>query len=308
MKKYFNSSMKKLTTLLLSAIFLFSFTPQAKADLMPPATDVSCGVNESGLVCSNNIVFSSSFTVVGQMQTQWNIWRLKSGQNPTLVSSYEGQTIYSTNDYMTGSISFTYDYLLKFLNSDANGTFLIGATSIQKISDSTLSNANGRRFYYSLNDLKVAIDKAIADAAKAKADAEAAKAKAAQDADAAKAAQQDALAKIAAQKAQFNSLKAGVMAQLTTLNNLMAKQKANMSVFKSFAASTEARLKTLEMQINVGAASDEDFGNFTTQFKQLYDPLLRSSQGVTISCQKNKVTKKITGLKPVCPAGFKRIS
>ena len=136
---------------------------------------------------------------------------------------------------------------------------------------------------------KAAAAKAVADAAAAKAVADAAAAKAVADAAAAKAAaelkaKQDADAKAAAE--------------------LKAKQEAEA---KAAADKAAAELKA-KQEAEAKAAGEKIISDAKAQAARILAAAKAAAakKNITITCIKGKLIKKVTAVKPVCPAGYKK--
>ena len=153
---------------------------------------------------------------------------------------------------------------------------------------------------------KVAADKAIADAAVAKVAADKAAAeKLISDAksqaekilaDAKSAAElkakQEADAKVAIEKAVADAIAAKVAADLKTKQEADAKAAADKLISNQLIADAEAKAA----QILLDAKAKSEAAAKAAAAKKM----------TTITCTKGKLTKKVTAIKPLCPAGYKK--
>jgi hypothetical protein len=154
--------------------------------------------------------------------------------------------------------------------------------------------------------VKAAADKAAADKAaadKAAADKAAAELKAKQDAEA-KAAADRAAAELAAQKLQrddFNSAMEDYQKLLLRIYNLKIKypRASNLVGIEE---------KMLRMPISLGIDLSTAKYNIQSVNASLdaSEKVWEKTQKTTITCVKGKFTKKVTAVKPVCPAGYKK--
>jgi hypothetical protein len=111
--------------------------------------------------------------------------------------------------------------------------------------------------------------------------------------------------KAAAEAKAAAELKAKQEAELKAAAELKAKQEAELKAAAELKAKEEAELKAaseLKAQQEAEAAAKA-----AAELKAKQDAAAKSAliKKVTITCIKGKLTKKITGVKPKCPAGYK---
>ena len=163
---------------------------------------------------------------------------------------------------------------------------------------------------------KIISDKAAAEL-KAKQDAEAkaaaeraaAELKAKQEADAKAAAElkakQDAEAKAAADKIVLNTKVSGTKYALDSLKiqilNLRIKYPAEKVVLSNYSDILNSFGVVNELNYEIA-----DSTRIRIQESVSALALKLSTQKTTITCVKGKLTKKVTAIKPVCPAGYKK--
>jgi hypothetical protein len=167
-------------------------------------------------------------------------------------------------------------------------------------------DSRGSGIYFPTQDLLKYIDDTKKSIAAAKAAAEL---KAKQEAEAKAAAElkakQDAEAKAAAEKAAAE-LKAKQEAEAKAAAELKAKQEAEAAAEKAAAelkAKQEAEAKAAaELRVRQEA---EAKAAAELKAKQEAEAKAAASKKTTISCVKGKLVKKVTGVGPKCPAGYK---
>jgi len=135
----------------------------------------------------------------------------------------------------------------------------------------------------------------VSPAAKAAADKAAADKAAADKAAADKAAADKAAAAIAAANAATDAANAKADAAIAAAN--AATDAANA---KADAANKAAELAAITAQLNAKAAAD------AVTAANLALKLAKSKKASTITCVKGKLSKKVTGVNPKCPSGYKK--
>ncbi len=197
---------------------------------------------------------------------------------------------------------------------DAFAAALAQAKADSKTSSDLASQAQAAAKAASDAQAKAEAETKAASDAQAKAEAET---KAALDAQAkaqaeAKAAT-DAQAKAQAEAKAALDAQAKAQAEAKAATDAQAKAEAEAKAATDAAAQAQAEAKAAsdaqakaqaKAQAETKAASDAAI-TALAQVAQLQAALIKKSQ-ITITCIKGKTTKKITGLKPVCPAGFKK--
>jgi hypothetical protein len=118
-------------------------------------------------------------------------------------------------------------------------------------------------------------------------------------------------AKVEANAAAEAALAAKSTAEAEAKAALAAKVEANAAAEAALTAAVEADATTkaaLDAKASAeleAKAAVEAFAQAQTLIAQLQASLLKKNM-VTINCVKGKLTKKVTALKPVCPAGYKK--
>ena len=180
------------------------------------------------------------------------------------------------------------------------------AAAEKLIADAALAKVAADKAIADAAVAKVAADKAIADAAVAKVAADKAAAeKLISDAksqaekilaDAKSAAElkakQEADAKVAIEKAVADAIAAKVAADLKTKQEADAKAAADKLISNQLIADAEAKAA----QILLDAKAKSEAAAKAAAAKKM----------TTITCTKGKLTKKVTAIKPLCPAGYKK--
>jgi hypothetical protein len=272
---------KFLGIFLAISLQLTLFAPISNADdTLPPPTDVSCSYSTSGIKCGNSISLSGGMTWAistdsGSPFLEWYLSLLNPGGNPSQVSNY-GSRVFQLRGSAGGvtmSAEFSYSDLVKFAQGSENSTVLV--TAILFNGKGLSRPIIGRQVSISLvnvknemSTLQAANDAAIAEA-KAQADADA---KVAADLKLRKELEAKAIADAQAEARAVAALKAKSDAEAQAAADLKTKEAAAAKLAAAKAAAAKAAAATKK---------------------------------ITITCVKGKLTKKVTGIKPKCPSGYK---
>ena len=283
---------------------------KAAADglLTPPPTDVSCSISTAGVICSNSITITRTWNVTGSPSLDWYFALLKPAQDPNLSSSYGTRALQKKSNpgQVTDSQEFIYEKLLTFAGNNPEASVLITAIIVN--GDGKFWPAVGKGTYVVLKDVKSEINKRAAEAkaaeAKLIADKAAAELKAKQEAETKAAelkAKQEAEAKAATEKVICDANRTEL---LSIQNTLLAAVKAYP---KSANTLNDARLR-LQSALTSSCIADVTLNDFKGEVLSVIAQAKTSvsTQKITITCVKGKLTKKITSAKPVCPNGYKK--
>ena len=296
---------------------------KAAADglLTPPPTDVSCSISTAGVICSNSITITRTWNVTGSPSLDWYFALLKPAQDPNLSSSYGTRALQKKSNpgQVTDSQEFSYEKLLTFAGNNPEASVLITAIIVN--GDGKFWPAVGKGTYVVLKDVKSEIDKRAAEAKAA--EAKAAEAKAIVDKAAAELkAKQEAEAKAIADKAaeanrreQTISVSPFISGPIPlSASGLLIKvsSTSNLSVFaynstNNVCEFANGLIKTKTSGRCVIAFSQEGNSEFKPATNFILDfSIVSAAKTTTITCVKGKLTKKVTAVKPVCPAGYKK--
>lgn len=235
-------SIFKLFTLVFMLV-INSILP-AKADNYPPG-DVSCSLTSKGVYFSVSISFSGN-TSLNSLSYEWDYSLLLTGRTPENVANYGSRSIFTRTD--SNGLEMPYESLLDLAKNDSNATVLVFANTVYTVSNSVITNKNGKGCYVELPVvLKNKIEKAQqnsntnstsasdasnnqgADSSVANTDIARAlrdlpnAAIEAEDVDLLTAVALDEQARIAAVNTQVQTLIAAVKAQITSISNLVIK-------------------------------------------------------------------------------------
>jgi len=170
--------------------------------------------------------------------------------------------------------------------------------SVNLIPKSLLSSASAKQLISAAEDTRITYMKLAQAELDAKAAAELKiKQEAEAKATAELKAKQDAEAKAAADKAAAE-LKAKQEAEAKAAAELKAKQEAEAKAAAELKAKQEAELKA-KQEAEMKTAAE-------LKAKQEFEAKAAATKKTTITCLKGKLVKKVTGVKPVCPKGYKK--
>ena len=314
------------------------------AEQIPPSTNVSCSVIDDGVRCGNSITITQTWTVTGSVHTEWYLSTLVPGADATKSGSYTGKVLLKSSPNVAGNEDFSYPALLAAAGNNQNASVLISAIIFN--SEGKGSPILGKTVYFTLNELKVlmadAAAKTAADAAAKTAADKVAAANAATDAankiaanaaakiaadkvaaanaatDAANKIADDAAAKAdadASRREQAISVSPRLSGSVSlTLNGLAIKvsSTSNLSVFaynstNNVCEFANGLIKTKTSGRCVIAFSQEGNSEYKPATNFILDfSIVSAAKKTTITCVKGKLTKKVTAVKPVCPAGYKK--
>ena len=285
--------MKKLLISMLAIALCTGVTP-AIAD-GPPAANVTCSLTDAGVRYGVSMVFSGSGVSFNSLRYEWEYLVAETGKNPTLVSSYGARTSQSIT--AGNGLELTYEALLALAKNDANASILMYASSIFSDGLSTLTNKTGSGCYVELpvvlknkNDRAAVVQKAVAD--KAAADAAAAE-RAAQD--------KGNIEKIMQSLRVKNSGVESLIEKYSTMSPSMKANLTKMALSRPKIPDSIEPSFTYQNALELEAKMDSFVANFSS-----FTQKLLKNESTTISCSKGKVTKKVTGISPKCPAGYKK--
>ncbi len=282
---------------LLAILLIGSLTFVASAALAdgPPAANVSCSLTDSGVRYGVSMVFTGGGISFSSLRYEWDYLVAADGKNPTQVASYGPRT---THTITAGNgLDLTYETLLSLANNDANAAVLLYANSVFSDGISTLTNKTGSGCYVQLADVLKNKNE------KTEAAERAASAKAAVDAAAAvqTALDKNKLDLLMIDLRQKNAAADEVIAKYSAMSPSMRANITKMALSRpKIPETTDAGFtyqNALELETKMNA--------FTKNLNTFIQMLLKNTS-TTIICAKGKVTKKVTGINPKCPAGFKK--
>ena len=280
--------MRRISTYLL-LFFCLLGTPESHAD-GPPAANVSCSLTDLGVRYGVSMVFTGSGISFNSLKYEWEYSVAASGKNASLISSYSPRQLYSVTN--GNGLDLTYENLLGLANNDPGSSVLIYANSVFSDGVSTLTNKTGKGCYVELpivlknkTDQAAAVLKAAAD-------------KAAAD-------------KAAQEREQIQKIFEGLKVKSQSADELIAKySKSDFRIaanLKKFAFSKPVIPDSIPFGYSYQDALDLDakFSTFQSNLERFIKSLLKNAPK-TISCIKGKEIKKISGISPKCPPGFKQ--
>ena len=338
--------MKKLLTILLTVLLLISNEALWASDIAPPKVTSWKLLNMVGDITSSSAKFQAELTVEDESEfddpylqllptnsTQFSDFASLEVISQTAKSKTYRATIVIPITAITGIWKWSIRPL-----SDRNRNSTIGSSvfassvdfsnnsSVEVVSATSIAKAAAELKAKQEADAKAVADKAAADAkavadkaaadAKAIADKAAADAKAIADKAAADKAAADAKAAAEANRKEqlisANPLRTGVVPLSSSGLPIQVKSTSSLSVF-AYNSTNEVcvyengMIKTKTSGRCVIAFSQE--GNF--EFKPATNLILdftisAATKKTTITCIKGKLVKKVTAVKPVCPAGYKK--
>ena len=322
---------KKACLVLISLLFL-QIQQVSAAEQIPPSTDVTCSVIPIGVRCGNSVTISSQgpgWTISGEISTEWYLSTLVPGTDATRVINYVNRTFLKKGFYAAGGEDFSYQTLVSaagndqtatvlisaiILNSEGKGSPILGATvhfTLKELSNLMVDASNKAAANQAASDAKAASDKVIADKAdKAAADAKAIADKAAADAKAIA----DKAAAYANRQEQIISvtpLVSGSVPLSASGFPVKIVSTSNLSVFaynstNNVCVYENGMIRTKTSGRCVIAFSQEGNSEFKPASNMVLDfTIAAAGKKTTIICVKGKLTKKVTGVKPKCPAGYK---
>ncbi len=264
---------KLLGILLAISLQLTVLVPASNADdTLPPPTDVSCSYSISGIVCGNSISMSGGMTWAidkesGNPFLEWYFSLLNPGGNPSQISNYGPRVLQLRGD--EGGVVMKEEFSYSNLVKFAQGSenSTLLVTAILFNGKGLSRPIIGTQVSISLVNVKNQMN--ILQAAN---DAAIAEAKA----------QADAEAQAAADRKAKKELEAKAIADAQAEARAAAALKAQADAEAQAAAELKAK-QVAEAKAKAVA--------------------LRKT---TIICTKGKLTKKVTAVKPKCPAGFKK--
>jgi hypothetical protein len=240
------------------------------------------------------MVFTGTGISFNSLRYEWEYLVAGADKNPTQVSSYGPRTSQSVT--VSNGLDLSYEALLALAKGDEKASVLMYASSIFSDGISTLTNKTGSGCYVELPVVfKNKNQRAEAASAKVAADAVAAA---------------DAAAKAGEDKIKIVAILASVRTKNESIDNLIAKYSATSPTIKAnltkMALSRPRIPETIEPSFTYEKALEleANMDAFVKNFEAFYQRMLKSTP-TTISCVKGKVTKKVTGISPKCPVGFK---
>ena len=285
--------MRKLFAILLISS-LASVASPAQAD-GPPAANVSCSLTDTGVRYGVSMVFTGGGISFSSLRYEWDYLVAEGGKNPTQTSSYGSRT---THTITAGNgLDLTYETLLSLANNDANAAVLLYANSVFSDGLSTLTNKTGSGCYVQL-----------ADVLKNKSE----KAEAAERAAVDKAASAGvAAAQAAADKVELEMLMIDLRQKNAAVDEIIQKYSAMSPSMRAnvtkMALSRPKIPATTDPSFTIQSARELEtkMNEFSKNLNSFIQRMLKNTS-VTISCSKGKVMKKVSGINPKCPAGFKK--
>ena len=285
--------MRKLFAIVLVGALGLGVSP-ARAD-GPPAANVSCSLTDAGVRYGVSMVFTGSGVSFSSLKYEWEYLVAGGDKNPTLVSSYGPRTLQSVT--AGNGLDLSYEALLALAKGDEKASVLMYASSVFSDGLSVLTNRTGSGCYVELPVVfKNKNEKS-----------EAARVKAAAEAVAAAGAATQAVI----DKGNIGTILANLRVQSAGIDSLIEKYSATSPSMKAnltkMALSRPKIPDSIEPNFTYQNALDLEakMNSFVKNFSSFYQQMLKSMP-TTISCSKGKVTKKVTGVSPKCPAGFKK--
>jgi len=280
--------MRKILAVLVVGALSLGVSP-ARAD-GPPAANVSCSLTDTGVRYGVSMVFTGSGISFSSLKYEWEYLVAGGDKNPTLVSSYGPRTAQSVT--AANGLDLTYETLLALAKGDEKASVLMYASSVFSDGLSVLTNRTGSGCYVELPAVfKNKNEKAVVAAAKV-------------------AAQGQAAAQAAMDKGNIETILASLRVQSAGIDSLIEKYSATSPSMKAnltkMALSRPMIPVSIEPNFTYQNALDLEakMNTFVKNFDSFYQRMLKSTP-TTISCVKGKVTKKVTGVSPKCPAGYK---
>ena len=312
---------KKKACLVLVGLLLLQIHQASAAEQIPPSTDVTCSVIPIGVRCGNSVTISSQgpgWTISGEISTEWYLSTLVPGTDATRVINYVNRTFLKKGFYAAGGEDFSYQTLFSaagndqtatvlisaiIFNSEGKGSPILGATvhfTLKELSNLMVDASNKAAANKAASDAKAASDKVIAD----KADKAAADAKAIADKAATYANRQE-------QTISVTPLVSGPVPLSASGFPVKIVSTSNLSVFAYNSTNNvciyeNGMIRTKTSGRCVIAFSQEGNSEFKPASNLVLDfTIAAAGKKTTIICVKGKLTKKVTGVKPKCPAGYK---
>jgi hypothetical protein len=308
---------KRLLVLVTLVALALQGSEFAHADASIPPADVTCSITQTGVQYSLSMTFANTTVTLSDLTYDWEYAILTPGGDPATSTSYgDRHPLFSTS---VNATSLTYDQMLILVGNKTDAILSVFATPKTGTGVTALKNNGGKGCYSDLRVVKKGMDDAVA-AANAATDAAAAQAKANADATA------------ALQKVQYlYADKLGNFYEVkSAINNLLSGGspffKVNPTLTASLARATNYVLpKFPYQQADLDALTFLLDGNGTTPgLNQDLDTALtgidaynaqvkaaaaaalaKSTKVITITCIKGKITKKVKGVKPKCPTGYR---
>ena len=311
---------KKACLVLISLLFL-QIQQASAAEQIPPSTDVTCSVISIGVRCGNSVTISSQgpgWTISGEISTEWYLSTLVPGTDATRVINYVNRTFLKKGFYAAGGEDFSYQTLVSaagndqtatvlisaiILNSEGKGSPILGATvhfTLKELSNLMVDASNKAAANKAASDAKAASDKVIAD----KADKAAADAKAIADKAAAYANRQEQIISVTPLVSGSVPLSAsGFPVKIVSTSNLSVfayNSTNNVCTYENGMIRTKTSGRCVIAFSQEGNSEFKPASNIVLDFT-----IAAAGKKTTIICVKGKLTKKVTGVKPKCPAGYK---
>lgn len=285
--------MRKLITILLISSLTLIASP-ARANV-PPAANVSCSLTDAGVRYGVSMVFTGGAISFSSLRYEWDYLVAEGGKSPTQVASYGPRTSHTVT--AGNGLDLTYETLLTLAKNDANASVLVYANSIFSDGVSTLTNKTGSGCYVQLADVLKNKNEKVAAAEKASSDSAAAVAVAA--------------AQGAADKIELEMLMIDIRVKNAAVDEVIEKYSAMSPSMRAnvtkMALSRPKIPATTDPSFTIQSARELEtkMNDFSKNLNTFIQRMLKNTS-VTISCSKGKVTKKVSGINPKCPAGFKK--
>ncbi len=311
---------KRLLVLVTLLSLIWQGSAVAHADGALPQADVTCSITATGVQFGTSMKFTSGTTTIGTLSYDWEYAILTPGADPATSTSYSSRKpLYSTT---TNGTSLTYDQLLILAGNKSDAVLSVFATVKNANAGSITTNSSGMGCFADLRVVKKGIDDLATQVKDAEAKAAADKKAAEQAAIDAQKVQDDFVVKLADfkdVKASIDNLLSGkspfftLNATLTT--SLLRADKYSIPAFPRSKADLDALTLLLDGDgTTPGLNQDLDtaidgIDAYTAQMQAAAAAALAkasaSKKVTTITCIKGKVTKKVKGVKPKCPTGYR---
>ena len=287
----------------------------ANTAAIPPG-NVSCSLSSSGVNFGVSISFTSGNFVIGNLTYDWDYAVLITGRDPNLVANYSSRQYFKSTS--ANALAMSYEELLSLASNNPSATVLVFASPKNVLGDGSVKNTSGRGCFVELKSVlsnKTESEKVAAAELKAKQEAEAkatAELKAKLEADAKVIAQKvlaellrrdQAISVFPLLKGNTEFSASGIPISVTTSSNLAIFSYNSTNSICEYKKNLIVTKKSGRCVIAFSQEGNEDFKpaeNVVLEFN------IVTASKTTITCVKGKLTKKITAVKPVCPAGYKK--
>ncbi len=285
--------MRKLfVILLIGSLSLVSSPTYADG---PPAANVTCSLSDSGVRYGVSMVFTGGGISFSSLRYEWDYLVAEGGKNPTQVSSYGTRTAHTIT--VANGLDLSYETLLSLAKNDANASVLFYANSVFSDGISTLTNKTGSGCYVQLADVLKNKNEKAAAAQRAAADKAAADAAAVIQAAQEKNKIELLLIDIRIKNAEADEL----IAKYSAMSPSMRANVTKMALSRPKIPATVDESFSYQNAVDLNSQMDRFIVNLNSFIKTMM-----KNMSVTVTCTKGKSTKKVSGINPKCPSGYKK--